>query len=115
MCSIPGLGRSPGGGSGSLLQDSCLESPMDRGAWQATVHGVARDGHKWSDSARTGTPRPNCCHPRLCAPPPSPQVPICVPRPEDPVPAEAPTAGALPCFQDFTRPPCLPRWGLEDR
>ena len=38
--SIPGLGRSPGGGHGNLLQYSCLENPMDRGAWQATVHGV---------------------------------------------------------------------------
>ena len=39
--SIPGSGRSPGGGHGNLLQYSCLEKPMDRGAWQATVHGVA--------------------------------------------------------------------------
>ena len=38
---IPGLGRSPGGGHGSPPQDSCLENPMDRGAWQATVHKVA--------------------------------------------------------------------------
>ena len=38
---IPGLGRSPGGGRGSPLQCSCLENPMDRGAWRATVHGVA--------------------------------------------------------------------------
>ena len=38
--SIPGLGRPPGGGRGSPLQYSCLESPMDRGAWWATVHGV---------------------------------------------------------------------------
>ena len=38
---IPGLGRSPGGGNGNPLQYSCLENPMDRGAWQATVHGVA--------------------------------------------------------------------------
>ena len=37
---IPGLGRSPGGGSGSPLQYSCLGNPMDRGAWQATVRGV---------------------------------------------------------------------------
>ena len=43
--SIPGLGRSPGGGNGNPLQYSCLESPMNRGAWQATVHGVARVGH----------------------------------------------------------------------
>ena len=38
--SIPGSGRSPGVGSGNPLQYSCLENPMDRGAWQATVHGV---------------------------------------------------------------------------
>ena len=36
----PGLGRSPGEGNGNPLQDSCLENPMDRGAWWATVHGV---------------------------------------------------------------------------
>ena len=40
--SIPGLGRSPGRGHGNLLQYSCLENPMDRGAWWATVHGVAK-------------------------------------------------------------------------
>ena len=39
---IPGSGRSPGGGNGSPLQYSCLENPMDRGAWQAIVHGVAK-------------------------------------------------------------------------
>ena len=37
---IPGSGRSPGGGYGNPLQYSCLENPMDRGAWQALVHGV---------------------------------------------------------------------------
>ena len=42
---ISGLGRSPGGGNGNPLQYSCLENPMDRGAWWATVHGVARVGH----------------------------------------------------------------------
>ena len=40
--SIPGLGRSPGGGRGNPLQYSCLENPMDRGAWQASVHGVTQ-------------------------------------------------------------------------
>ena len=40
--SIPGSGRSPGGGNGHPLQDSSLENPMDRGAWQTTVHGVAK-------------------------------------------------------------------------
>ena len=39
--SIPGSGRSPGGGHGNSLQYSCLEIPMDREAWQATVHGVS--------------------------------------------------------------------------
>ena len=38
---IPGSGRSPGEGHGNPLQHSCLENPMDRGAWPATVHGVA--------------------------------------------------------------------------
>ena len=38
--SIPGLGRSPGGGHGNPFQYSCLENPMDREAWRATVHGV---------------------------------------------------------------------------
>ena len=41
----PGLGRSPGGRNGNLLQYSYLENPMDKGAWQATVHGVTRVGH----------------------------------------------------------------------
>ena len=45
--SIPRLGRSPGEGNGYPLQYSCLRNPMDRGAWWATVHGVARAGHNW--------------------------------------------------------------------
>ena len=40
--SIPGSGRSPGEGNGNPLQYSCLENPMGRGAWQATVHEVAK-------------------------------------------------------------------------
>ena len=40
--SIPGLGRSPGEGTGNLLQYSCLENPMDRGVWWATVHRVIK-------------------------------------------------------------------------
>ena len=47
--SIPGLGRSPGKGNGNPLQCSCLENPMDRGAWQATVHGVAKSWTRLSD------------------------------------------------------------------
>ena len=40
---IPGLGRSPGGGQGNPLQYSCLENPMDRGAWLARIHRVAKN------------------------------------------------------------------------
>ena len=43
MGSIPGPGRSSGKGKGNPLQYSCLENPMERGAWQATVHGVAKE------------------------------------------------------------------------
>ena len=39
---IPGLGRSRRGGNGNLLQFSCLENSTDRGAWQATVHGITK-------------------------------------------------------------------------
>ena len=45
---IPGLGRSPEEGNGNPLQYSCLENPMDRGAWWATVHGSQRVGHDWA-------------------------------------------------------------------
>ena len=54
--SIPGLGRSPGEGNGNPLQYSCLENPMDRGAWWATVHGVARVRH---DLVTTPPPPPD--------------------------------------------------------
>ena len=43
--SIPGLGRSPGEGNGKPLQYSCLENPMDRGAWWATALGITRARH----------------------------------------------------------------------
>ena len=43
VSSVPGLGRSPGEGNGNTLQYSRLESPMDRGAWWATVHGVTKE------------------------------------------------------------------------
>ena len=45
LSSIPGLVRALGEGNGNPLQYSCLENPMDRGAWQPTVHGVARVRH----------------------------------------------------------------------
>ena len=40
--SVPGFERAPGGGHGNSLQHSCLENPMDRGAWRAMVHGVTK-------------------------------------------------------------------------
>ena len=47
--SIPGLGRSPGGGHGNPLQYSCLENSMDRIAWWATVHGVSKSWTRLND------------------------------------------------------------------
>ena len=47
--SIPVLGRSPGEGTGNPVWYSCLGNPMDRGAWRATVHGVAKDWTQLSD------------------------------------------------------------------
>ena len=49
---IPGSGRPPGGGHGNPLQYSCLENPMDRGAWPATSTGSHRVRHNWNDLAR---------------------------------------------------------------
>ena len=53
--SIPGSGRSPEEGNGNLLQYSCLENPMDRGAWKVTVHGVAKSQKRLSDFTLTFT------------------------------------------------------------
>ena len=47
--SIPGLDRFPGEGNGNPLQYSCLENPMDRGAWRTKVHGVAKSQTTLSD------------------------------------------------------------------
>ena len=51
--SIPGLGRSLGEGNGNPLQYSCLENPMDGGAWWAIVHGLQRVRHDWATSLFT--------------------------------------------------------------
>ena len=48
---IPGSRRSPGGGHDNSFQYSCMENPMDRGAWQATFIGLQRVGHDWSNLA----------------------------------------------------------------
>ena len=46
---IPGLGRSPGEENGNLLQCSCLENNMERGAWRVTVHGIAKSWTQLGD------------------------------------------------------------------
>ena len=51
VSSIPGSGRSLGGGNGNLLQCYCLKNPIDTGAWQATVHWVKKSWTQLSDSA----------------------------------------------------------------
>ena len=54
--SIPGLGRSPGGGHGNILQYSCLKNPMDKGAWCATVHRIPKSC-RWLKQLNTRTHR----------------------------------------------------------
>ena len=53
--SIPGSGRSPGEGNGNPLQYSCLENPMDSGAWRATVHEVAESQTRLNNFMHTHT------------------------------------------------------------
>ena len=64
--SIPGSRRSPGEGNSNPLQYSCLENPMDRGAWWATVHGVAESWTRLSDFTHSLThslpPWDTWCH-----------------------------------------------------
>ena len=65
ICWIPGLGKFPGGGHGNPLKYSCLENPMDRGAWQATVHKVtkSRTPLKWlSTNAHMCIAELLCCN-----------------------------------------------------
>ena len=59
--SIPELERSPGGGHGNPHQYSCLENPMDRGAWRATVHEVTRVGHDLATKPTLPTLTHNYC------------------------------------------------------
>ena len=63
--SIPGLGRSLGGGNGNPLQYSCLENPMDRGAWWAAAHGSQRVGHNLANKQQRALGRGDRDH--LCA------------------------------------------------
>ena len=72
MGSVPGLGRYPREGNGNPLQYSCLENPMDIGAWWATIHGVAKSQTQLSDftSHNVLLLLPSCfSRVRLCATP----------------------------------------------
>ena len=53
LASIPGLGRSPGGGHGNQFQSSCLENPTDGGAWRLESTGPQRVGHNWATNTLT--------------------------------------------------------------
>ena len=59
--SIPGLGRSPGEWNGNPLQYSCLENPMDRGAWRATIHGAAKGWARLSNYHSHTQESMGCC------------------------------------------------------
>ena len=61
--SIPGLGGSPGEGNGNPLQYSCLENPMDRGAWRAAVHGVTKESDMTEQLNNIIGPSVKCCFP----------------------------------------------------
>ena len=70
--SIPGLGRSSGGGNGNPLQYSCLENPMDRGAWWAMVHRIAKSWTQLKQLSTHTHPYPHS-HTHICVyiyPPP---------------------------------------------
>ena len=64
---IPGLGRSPGEGNGNPLQYSCLENPVDRGAWWATVHGVTKSRTRLSNFTFTLAQRFQTSYLLLCS------------------------------------------------
>ena len=66
--SIPGLGRAPGGEHGNPLQCSCLENPMDRGAYRATVHGLAKSRTRPSDPSTGLCAITSCLEPRSRVP-----------------------------------------------
>ena len=74
--SVPGSGRSPGEGNGNPLQYACLENPMVRGAWQATVHGVTKS-RKWLSTQGRHQPT----HPLPCSTARSPTSSRIAPRP----------------------------------
>ena len=101
--SIPGLGRSPEGGHGNPLQYSCLQNTMDRGAWQATVHGVAKS---LDDGGDLTCPLYECLSQRKCPCPlkQGTQDPVKSPLPCHDEKYHAPCA----CFPRAPGRPCWP-------
>ena len=83
--SIPGLARSPGEGNGNPLQHSCLENPMDRGAWWATVHGVAKSRTRMSNFTFTFYYCTLSPENKLCAPEATPRHCGSCPNPRQPM------------------------------
>ena len=69
--SIPGMGRYPGEENGNPHQYSCLENPMDRGAWQATVHGVTKSQTRLSNYTTTTIINFNICENKMPCPQPT--------------------------------------------
>ena len=118
MGSIPGSGRSPGGRQGNPLQYSCLESPMDRGAWWATVHGVAESRTRLKWPGKQDLLLPLCAFgqhiPQMfdrCSRKAAPGSPACF----QPLPSRPPCTSRAACscgsWTDETlsnRDPCLP-------
>ena len=117
--SVPGWGRSPGGGHGNPLQHSCLESPMDRGAWWAAIRGVTKNRTRLSTHTHTYTPQKvislsssvqalHVTAPSLALPGPAPQPTedLAVRAAEVPVPSPPAASAAAPAvllssFSDF--------------
>ena len=102
---IPGLGRSPGGGHGNPLQYSCLENPMDRGAWWATVHGVAKSQTRLSDQTAANEVTTTLVQPGL-EPWQSASQQVVLTTPQG---RPAPLLGRPPACSDLPQPSCVPR------
>ena len=105
MGSIPGSGRFPGGRHGNPLQYSCLENPVQRGAWRATVRKVVRVRHSWRDLARRQWAQ-HFCHPRSATGEPVFQVCLSL----DFTLLVSPVTSAVWCVQESNNFVCYPTY-----
>ena len=101
---IPGSGRSPGGGNGNPLQYSCLENFIDRGAWRATVHRVAKNQTRWSTHEHIDLKQKQ--QPRVSYPAKVTKSRTAGPCTRGLLSLEVCTASCWPCL--FPHSPCLP-------